>query len=87
MDSSWVLGAHNLEINKNKDLLHRNHILVGRTNVYPSNSNIRQDLKMLRMLEFTGKTREGAKFLPGVPEGEEKKKNGKRMEFSLDMNV
>ena len=24
MDSSWVLGAHNLEINKNKDLLHRN---------------------------------------------------------------
>lgn len=55
--------------------------------MYPNNSNIRQDLKMLRMLEFMGKTREGAKFLPGVPEGEEKKKNGKRMEFSLDLNV
>jgi len=41
-------------------------ILGGRTNVYPSNSNIRQDLKMLRMLEFMGKTREGAKLLLGV---------------------
>ena len=39
-------------------------ILVGRTNVYPSNSNIRRDLKMLRM--FMGKTREGAKSLVRV---------------------
>lgn len=60
-------------------------ILVGRTNVYPSNSNIRRDLKMLRM--FMGKTREGAKLLLGVSEEEEKEKNGKKMECNLDLNV
>lgn len=60
-------------------------ILVVRTNVYPSNSNITRDLKMLRM--FMGKTREGAKLLLGVSEGEEKEKNGKTMEFNLDLNV
>ena len=60
-------------------------ILVVRTNVYPSNSNIRRDLKMLRM--FMGKTREGAKLLLGVSEGEEKEKNGKTMEFNLGLNV
>lgn len=53
--------------------------------MYPSNSNIRRDLKMLRM--FMGKTREGAKLLLGVSEGEEKEKNGKTMEFNLGLNV
>lgn len=76
MDLSGYWVPRILKLKRMRTYSIETQILVVRTNVYPSNSNIRRDLKMLRM--FMGKTREGAKLLLGVSEGEEKERMGRQ---------